>query len=385
MQNRQLYRDISLRPKTTQFFIDELPLLFVAITGLVYGGMDDAPLGSIATLFAVLLSLYLAYQLIYLKRIRYHIGSEQLTAAHGVFQRSTGYIELYRVVDFHEHQTLLQQIFGLKTVTVLSMDRTTPKLALIGLPKQTAIVELIRERVEFNKKEKASMRSPIIKILVLPLVLLLTHTAKAQIVTANPLEYVALAEGNELILAKVRDQIDGQKKTALLQNTIAAEFEQMRQWEKKYNSYLKTASGFASSIKACTHLYNDGVRIFITLGKLKNAVSDNPQGIVASISMNNLYIETATELVTVFSLLRDAVAKGGKENMLTGAERSQTLWALNDQLSAFQKKLNLLYLSIRTYTMTDVWNNATAGMLDRNNGEIAQIAMRRWRRAATIR
>lgn len=56
MQNRQPYRDISLHPKTTQFFIDELPLLFVAITGLVYGGMDDAPLGSIATLFAVLLS-----------------------------------------------------------------------------------------------------------------------------------------------------------------------------------------------------------------------------------------------------------------------------------------------------------------------------------------
>ena len=229
------------------------------------------------------------------------------------------------------------------------------------------------------------MKSPTIKILILSLCLLLTYTAKAQIVTTNPLEYAALAEGNELILGKVKDQIDGQKKTALLQNTIAAEFEQMRQWEKKYNSYLKTASGFASSIKACTHLYNDGVKIFITLGKLKNAVSDSPQGIVASMNMNNLYIETATELVTVFSLLRDAVAKGGKDNMLTGAERSQILWALNDQFSAFQKKLSLLYLSIRTYTMTDVWNNATAGMLDRNNGEIAQIAMQRWRRAATIR
>jgi hypothetical protein len=83
----------------------------------------------------------------------------------------------------------------------------------------------------------------------------------------------------------------------------------MRQWEKKYNSYLKTASGFASSLKACTHLYNDGVRIFISLCKLKKAISDNPQGIVAAMSMNNLYIETATELVTVFSLLRDAVAR----------------------------------------------------------------------------
>lgn len=177
------------------------------------------------------------------------------------------------------------------------------------------------------------MRSPITKITMLLFGIILSVTAKAQIVTTNPLEYVALAEGNELILGKVKDQMDGQKKTALLQNTIAAEFEQMRQWEKKYNSYLKTASGFASSLKACTHLYNDGVRIFISLCKLKKAISDNPQGIVAAMSMNNLYIETATELVTVFSLLRDAVAKGGKENMLTGAERSQTLWALNDQLS----------------------------------------------------
>lgn len=116
MQNRQIYRDISLHPETTQFFIDELPLLFVSITGLVYGGMEGVPLGSIATLFAVLLFLCLAYRLIYLRRIRYHIGSEQLTAEHGVFQRSTDYIELYRVVDFHEHQPLLQQIFGLKTV-----------------------------------------------------------------------------------------------------------------------------------------------------------------------------------------------------------------------------------------------------------------------------
>ena len=142
------------------------------------------------------------------------------------------------------------------------------------------------------------MKLPIIKILALTFILLQTCMVKAQIVTTNPLEYVALAEGNELILGNVKNQIDGQKKTALLQNTIAAEFEQMRQWEKKYNSYLKTASGFASSIKACTHLYNDGVKIFITLGKLKNAVSDNPQGIVTSMSMNNLYIETATELVT---------------------------------------------------------------------------------------
>ena len=221
-------------------------------------------------------------------------------------------------------------------------------------------------------------------ILAAVLAFLLPQLAQAQIAASNPLEWVALAEGNELINGQIDKQIKGQTQTAVLQNSIAAEFNRIHQWEKEYNNYLKTASGFASSLKACTHLYNDGVRIFLTLGKLGKAIKNNPQGIIASMSMNNLYIETATELVSVFTLLNDVVAKGGTENMLTGAERSKTLWALNDKLSAFSRKLHLLYLSIRYYTLNDVWNNVTAGMLDRDNGEVARLAMTRWRRAAAL-
>ena len=154
---------------------------------------------------------------------------------------------------------------------------------------------------------------------------LLCLEGRAQLVSSNPMEYVALAEGNELINSQIKNQIEDQQKTALLQNTIAAEFTQIRQWERKYNSYLKTVSGYASTLKACSHLYDDGVRIFINLCDLKKAISQNPQGIVATMSMNNLYIETATELITVYSILKDAVAKGGASNMLTGAERSKIL------------------------------------------------------------
>lgn len=101
------------------------------------------------------------------------------------------------------------------------------------------------------------------------------QAAKAQVVASNPLEWMALAEGNELINKQVDKQINGQTKTAILQNTIAAEFNQIHKWEKKYNNYLKTANGYASSLKACTHLYSDGVRIFITLGKLRKAINNN--------------------------------------------------------------------------------------------------------------
>lgn len=195
--------------------------------------------------------------------------------------------------------------------------------------------------------------------------------SQAQIASSNPMEYVALAEGNELINGQIKHQIEDQQKTALLQNTIAAEFTQIHKWEKKYNSYLKTASGYASTLKACTSLYDDGVRVFLNLCNLRKAIANNPQGIVATMSMNNLYIETAAELVTVYTTLKDAIAKGGNENMLTGAERSKTLWELNDRMAQFNKKLSRLCLSIRYYTMTDVWNNATSGMLDRDNATIA--------------
>lgn len=229
------------------------------------------------------------------------------------------------------------------------------------------------------------MRLRIDKVLLLLLLCLFcAKNAQAQLVASNPLEWMALAEGNELINGEIEKQIKGQTKTALLQNAIAAEFTKMHEWQKKYNGYLKTATGYASSLKACTHLYDDGVKIFITLGKMRKAISSNPQGIVATLNMNNLYMETATELVSVFTLLNDAVAKGGAENMLTGTERSKTLWALNDKLAAFSKKLHSLYLSIRYYTMADVWNNVTAGIIDRDHGEIARQALGRWRRTAHV-
>jgi hypothetical protein len=210
--------------------------------------------------------------------------------------------------------------------------------------------------------------------------------ADAQVVSANPLEWMALAEGNEAINGQMENEVDGQLNTAVLQNSIAAEFDQIHRWETKYNQYLKTANGYASQLKACTHLYNDGVRMFLNLCQLRRAVSRNTQGVLASLSMNNLYLETATELVSVYNLLKDAVATGGTANMLTGAERSETLWALSDRLKAFNKKLARLALSIRYYTLNDVWARVSAGMWDRDHAEIAGEALSRWKvRARGIR
>ena len=230
------------------------------------------------------------------------------------------------------------------------------------------------------------MSSPIRnkKSLVLTALLLSLGTVQGygQYVTTNPGEYVILEQGNNLINQTVRSEMKAQTATAVLQNTMAGEFTKMKQWEKDYNTYLKKADGYASALKAATHIYDDGLRILITLNKLRKVTANNPQGVVATLDMNNLYMETTTEMLTCFTLLKDAVAKGGKENMLTGAERSKTLWELEDKLSSFSHKLHQLYLSIRHYRMADVWNRATAGMIERSNGEIARQSFSHWKRHA---
>ena len=131
------FQSIVLQPHRMQFVIDELPAITVC-----------------AVWVAVLLSLVLLYRLIYLRRTRYYIGSEQIISKHGVLSRKTDYMEQYRIVDFVEHQSFMQQLCGLKTVHIFSMDRNTPQLDLVGIRRNLDVVTLIRERVEYNKRKK---------------------------------------------------------------------------------------------------------------------------------------------------------------------------------------------------------------------------------------
>ena len=217
---------------------------------------------------------------------------------------------------------------------------------------------------------------------MLVLALCLPLKSHAQLASSNPGEYAAVIAGNETINDAVKNQTKDMSKTAACQSAMSAEFTMMHSWEKKYNSYLKTASGYASSLKAATQIYSEGVRIFMSLDGIRKSVNNNPQGLAASVAMNNLYMETLTEMVSCYNLLKNAVAKGGETNMLTGAERSKTLWQLEDKLTSFRKKLELLQLSLRHYNMVDVWNHYTAGMIQRDKGTLARQSLDHWKRHA---
>ena len=152
MTNR--FDTITLRPDQVQFFIDHamgiaLFLVFVILAGTEVCGIRPFALGA-----ALFLGLYLLYEYASLRRMVFIITSETLVCDQGVFYRDSDFIELYRVVDFQERHTLLQQMLGVKTVIVYSGDRTTPKLLIPGISHRVDLVGELRSRVEYNKTRR---------------------------------------------------------------------------------------------------------------------------------------------------------------------------------------------------------------------------------------
>ena len=96
-----------------------------------------------------------------------------------------------------------------------------------------------------------------------------------QVGEANPLQYAAIAEGTSLLNSTINSQTKGMQKTAAFQGTIAAEFTKMKQWEGKYNAYLKTARGYADALKAGCSLYADGVQTLQHLYEIQRAINAN--------------------------------------------------------------------------------------------------------------
>ena len=82
--------------------------------------------------------------------ILYH---HQLQYEYGILSLQRDFIELYRVVDYSEQRSFLQMLFGLKTVSIYSGDKTCPRLDIIGVQGDSDLITMIRERVEYNKKK----------------------------------------------------------------------------------------------------------------------------------------------------------------------------------------------------------------------------------------
>ena len=153
-QTVRRFNIITLRPHWGQYIISQGFMCLVSLVLFLVAGHDAITFKMPFLLFGCVSMVMLLYGCLYLSKLQFIISSEQLIIQHGVFQRTSDYIELYRIVDFCEQRDIMEQLFGLKTVSIYSGDRTNPKLDIYGVKEKVDVVGIIRERVEYNKQRR---------------------------------------------------------------------------------------------------------------------------------------------------------------------------------------------------------------------------------------
>ena len=140
---------MTLRPHWAQYIISQGLMFLVSMVLFLVAGHEAITFKAPFLILGTITTLMMLYGCLYLCKLRFIVSSEQLIIQHGIFHRTSDYIELYRIVDFSESRDILEQLFGLKTVSIYSGDRTNPKLDIYGVKEA-----IIRERVEYNKRRK---------------------------------------------------------------------------------------------------------------------------------------------------------------------------------------------------------------------------------------
>ena len=153
-QTVRRFNIITLRPHWGQYIISQGFMFLVSLVLFLVAGHDAITFKMPFLVLGTVTMLMTLYGCLYLSKIQYVISAEQLIVQQGVFHRTSDYIELYRIVDFSEQRDILEQFFGLKTISIYSGDRTNPKLDICGVQEKVDVVKIIRERVEYNKQIK---------------------------------------------------------------------------------------------------------------------------------------------------------------------------------------------------------------------------------------
>ena len=92
------------------------------------------------------------------KCVRYRISNYRIDFERGLLTKNIDTMELWHVEDLHFHQSLLNQILNVGTITVLSRDETMPHLELHGIPNPRPLYEMLKQRVIAVKRQRGVIK-----------------------------------------------------------------------------------------------------------------------------------------------------------------------------------------------------------------------------------
>ena len=78
----------------------------------------------------------------------FRLTTERLLITHGVLNKETETLELYRIRDLRVTQPFWLRLFGLQNIHLVTTDTTTPEVALDYVPASQGLPDHLRRNIE---------------------------------------------------------------------------------------------------------------------------------------------------------------------------------------------------------------------------------------------
>ena len=85
---------------------------------------------------------------------KYILTEDYLLINNGLLSKEYNRIPLYKVADITVRQSLLQRLYGLGDIIVISSDVTEPRLTLKSIPDAPKVADIISKQVDLAKRKR---------------------------------------------------------------------------------------------------------------------------------------------------------------------------------------------------------------------------------------
>ncbi len=89
-----------------------------------------------------------------IKNTKYELTTQRLLTRHGILNKKTDALELYRIKDYKLDQTFFLRMFSLGNIILTTSDRSHPQMVLKAIPNGEELLEKLRTYVEECRTKK---------------------------------------------------------------------------------------------------------------------------------------------------------------------------------------------------------------------------------------
>ncbi len=140
-------------------------LLFFLIGALfiagpfIYRSMSGEWLAWWLILAAIVIGLVLLIApIVWARTIRYRISNYRIDFERGLLSKTIDTTELWHVDDIQFHQSVVERLLGVGTITIFATDQTSPSMPLRGLPNPREIFDALKARVIAIKRSRGVIK-----------------------------------------------------------------------------------------------------------------------------------------------------------------------------------------------------------------------------------